>query len=544
MALSPAAQTLIEQGNRLFSERVGLLTLWQELAEHFYFERANFTVQHSIGEDFAAGSFSSVGALARREMGNAMRSMLRPYDFFEIRSLDNDRNNNSDARSWLQYATKLQREVMYRRGGNFIKATSAGDHDHVTFGQAAVEVAPTPDRSGVFYRNWHLRDVVWSEDYAGSVSDVHRECQPTLSQLVRLFGERVPEALRRDAEKTPHKPVKARHVVVPSDAYDLGFTPRGDHPWASLWLLPEHGTQLEALSRSYRGYVVPRSDTVSGSQYATSPFTSIVLPDSRTRQAIERILLEAGEKAIDPPMIGKLEAVRSDMGLYAGGITWVDAEYDERAGEVLRPVPSDYSGLGFGVSLSDRLNATIRAGLMIDKIMLPDISQAKTAFEVRKIIEQQMRAHIPIFEPVEVEYNEPLCAETFAVMRTLGAFPVAEIPDALRGTDIEYSFKTPIKEAEGDSKRQMLAEGMEVLGTVAKVEQGVVKLMKPMNVARDLLRDVGWPEEWLNDEERLRVELEAFAEQQRASQAGADAAMAAEAAGKAAPMVKALSAAA
>ena len=205
---------------------------------------------------------------------------------------------------------------------------------------------------------------------------------------------------------------------------------------------PEHNTVLENIPRSYRGYVIPRAATVSGTQYARSPFTSIILPDARMQQALDRILLEAGEKAVDPPMIAQMEVIRSDFGLGAGGLTWIDSGYDERTGDALRPINADYSGLPFGVDMADRSESTIRVGFMLDKISIPETS-GKTAYEVRQIIAQQMRANIPMFEPVEVEYNEPLCAETFAVMRSLGAFPANEIPEALQHSEIEYSFKSP-----------------------------------------------------------------------------------------------------
>ncbi|MTV47254.1 portal protein, partial [Streptococcus pneumoniae] len=81
-----------------------------------------------------------------------------------------------------------------------------------------------------------------------------------------------------------------------------------------------------------------------GSQYAHSPAVVAALPDARLLQQITAVILEAGEKAITPPMVGVQEAIRGDVAVYAGGITWVDAEYDERLGEVLRPMTSDKSG--------------------------------------------------------------------------------------------------------------------------------------------------------------------------------------------------------
>lgn len=540
MQTSPAVQTIVDNGTRLFSEKTPLLSHWQELAEHFYYDRADFTGPLNIGSDYAAGSFSSRAAIYRRDMADLYRTMLRPSDFFEVKSLDDARNKVPDARAWLEYATTMQRAVMYRNGAGFTRATEAGDHDHLTFGQAVIEVTPTTDRRNLFYRNWHLRDCAWSEDYAGAVSDVHRNCKPTITQLMQLFPGKVPAALTRDAEKDPYKKISARHVVVPAASYDTGIPVRADQEFISLWVLPDcEGEVLENIGRTYRGYIVPRGPTVSGSQYARSVFTSIILPDSRTQQAIERILLEAGEKAIDPPMIGTMDVVRSDIGLGAGGITWLDREYDERLGEALRPLPMDYSGLPAGQNMSDRLDMTIRMGMMTDKVAIPDTSNM-TAYQVRKVIEQQMRAHIPMFEPVEIEYSEPLCAETFKVMRSLGAFPAHEIPDSLKGSGVEFSFKSPIKDLEDEGMQQKLIEGMGVIKEAAALDPMVAKLPNPMAIAKDLLRRTGWPEEWINNDKMLQAAAEQMAATAQAENAAATVGGAAEAAGKAAPMVRAL----
>lgn len=50
-------------------------------------------------------------------------------------------------------------------------------------------------------------------------------------------------------------------------------------------------------------------------------------------------LVERGPEPDPPkpePLIPVQEALRSDVAVYSGGITWIDAEYDERLGEALR----------------------------------------------------------------------------------------------------------------------------------------------------------------------------------------------------------------
>ena len=124
------------------------------------------------------------------------------------------------------------------------------------------------------------------------------------------------------------------HFVVNAEMYD-GDT-RGAPRW-SIWYDITHETLMQATPLWGKHYIIPRWQTVSGSQYSYSPASVCALPDARLLQAMTFTLLEAGEKATSPPMIATQNAVRSDVALYAGGITWVDEEYDEKLGAALRP---------------------------------------------------------------------------------------------------------------------------------------------------------------------------------------------------------------
>ncbi|MCA9245013.1 MAG: hypothetical protein KDA32_13735, partial [Phycisphaerales bacterium] len=73
-------ETLIDRGTQLFSEKSSLNSLHQEIAEHFYVERADFTVQRYLGRDFASNLSTSYPLIVRREMANAISSILRPSE--------------------------------------------------------------------------------------------------------------------------------------------------------------------------------------------------------------------------------------------------------------------------------------------------------------------------------------------------------------------------------------------------------------------------------------------------------------------------------
>ena len=116
MTLKTAVTKLIERGENLFSKRSGLLSCWQDIAEQFYPERADFTTQRYGSSMFDnTGLMTSVPALIRRDLGNTLSAMLRPrgQEWFRIRTSDDDINEDPSAKKWLDWATDRQRKVIF-----------------------------------------------------------------------------------------------------------------------------------------------------------------------------------------------------------------------------------------------------------------------------------------------------------------------------------------------------------------------------------------------------------------------------------------------
>src|ERR1700722_8016828 len=97
------AKDLIGYGDNLFSKRIALMSLWQEQADNFYAERADFTVTRSLGMDFASILTTSYPLLCRRDLTSLVSTMLRPNDkeWFETSVMREDRLD-SQGRKWLQ----------------------------------------------------------------------------------------------------------------------------------------------------------------------------------------------------------------------------------------------------------------------------------------------------------------------------------------------------------------------------------------------------------------------------------------------------------
>ena len=99
-----------------------------------------------------------------------------------------------------------------------------------------------------------------------------------------------------------------------------------------------------------------------------------------------------------------------------------------------------------GFEIASALREDIRNAFFLDKITLPQTGTEMTAFEVRRRIDEHIRGASPLFEPIEKEYSTPLCEKTFAVLSKHGAFDIEGMPDALKGTDLKFSFRSPLSD--------------------------------------------------------------------------------------------------
>ena len=511
------SKELHEQADELFSKRSSLMLLWQESSENFYPERADFTVRRTIGTEFASNLMTSYPLMCRRELGDQIGSMLRPtskeWKKMVVRDL---RRDDHDARKWLEWANGTMRRAMYDPQAQFTRATKEGDHDFACFGQNVISVELNRHYSALLYRCWHLRDVAWMENQDGEICFVARKWKPACKDLCALFPGKVDKKVEDMKRKTPFKEVNVMHMIVEAEMYDDDA--RGKPRW-SIYYDCDHNKIIEATPIYGRIYVIPRWQTVSGSQYAFSPATIAALPDGRLLQAMMLTILEAGENLVRPPMIATVDAVRSDVALYSGGITWVDREYDEKTGEALRPLTQDAKGMPLSREMMQDTRAMLMQAFYLNKLTLPQRSPEMTAYEVGQRIQEYIRGALPLFEPMEMSYNGGICDETFDVMQRAGAFGSPfDMPRSLRDADVQFQFESPLHEAIEQQKGQKFLEMKQLLAEAAAMDRNVLAIPDAVTAYRDVISAIGIPAKWSRSESQAKTMIAQADAQQQAAQ--------------------------
>lgn len=521
--MSEPIDTIKKRADYLFGKKRPLHPFLQEIAENFLPMRAQFTRQFYMSEQFADRILTSYPLMVQRDLGNAISAMLRPreQEWFQAK-VEGFEKLPRAAKAWLEWATGVQRRAMYDRNSQFVRATKEGDQDYAAFGMCVITREEDLNTRTLLYRNWHIRDCAWAEGYNGTIAEVYREWKPTRLELCKLFPKTASQQLKTECEKEPHAEVNCLECVMPGEDYDRvaeagkSAPPKYRTPWARIRIDLDHNTVLEEMGSNSRIYTIPRWQTVSGSQYPYSPAAVAGLPDGRLMQAMTLTLMEAGEMAVRPPLLAAQDVIRSDVALYAGGITWADAEYDERLGEALRAIQTtNPSGLSYGFEMIKDAREQLAAAFYLNKLALPPPEKEMTAYETGQRIQEWIRQALPLFEPMEVEYNGALCDDTFSALMRLGAFgPYDEIPQELRKKDVKFTFESPLHQAESRKRGALLLQAGQMITEAAQIDPSCIYQMDAVTAMRDALEGIGVPQTWMRDEDQAQALAQAHQQQQ------------------------------
>lgn len=512
-------KALITQGDQLFGKRGTLMSFWQETGEHLYPERADFTTTRSVGTNYADNLTSSYPVILRRELGDLFSTMLRPTSLEWFHATTDQDEDEHAAKQWLEAKSKIMRRAMYDPGTLFTRATKEGDHDFAAFGNAVITVELDLKVNKLLYRCWHLRDVAWADDVRGKSCTVHRKWKSTPAEQAKIFPGKIHPKVQEKltgSNADPWCAANVRHIVMPAEDYTGEYRGKGrsNVKYVSIFIDTDNQHLIEAVGQTYMMYVIPRWQTVSGSQYGFSPAAGCAVPEARLYQAMSATLLEAGEKATNPPMIGVGDALRGDLALYAGGFTSVDADYDERLGEVVRQLPLDKNGIPYGMEMRRELIEVMREAFYLNKLTMPQNGPEMTAYEVGQRIQEYIRAATPVFEPVEASYNGAICETTFELMLSAGGFgSVEDIPESLSGADVRFRFESPLHDAIEKQKTQQFVEAKAIIADTLALDPSFDAHIDITTAGRDVLGAIV-PAKWL----RSQADADGIIEERKAQQ--------------------------
>ena len=127
-----------------------------------------------------------------------------------------------------------------------------------------------------------------------------------------------------------------------------------------------------------------------------------------------------------------------------------------------------------------------------------------TAYEVGQRVQEYIRGALPIFEPMEPEYNGAICEVTFETLMRLGQFGSPhDIPKNLQGTGIEFEYMSPLHDAIEQQKGQKFLETTALLNEALAIDPGTAFMLDTQEALRAAMDGMGVPAKWVNSKENV-----------------------------------------
>lgn len=475
------AQDLCQRSGKRFSARSQLDSLRQEIARNFFPWHASFTTELNIGDDLASDLVDGSPLIIARDFIGQIGAMLRPpgKQWFWHRTEIEDINNDIECRSYLDWRSRQMMRIIFDRVTGSKRALKQADEFFGGFGDAVLSVDLSTQQDSLRVRSYHVKDAVWSVGPDNRIDTIARKEAITARNMASRFGEKNIHAQVKDAIlKDPDQIFQIEHHVLPARDYHGSDKKKG---FASVWVDVSNQHILRDVNQKTFRYVVPRWVTLPHSAYGLSMATTIALPDARLIQQQALAILEAAEKQVNPPLIATTDAIRGDVAMMSGGITWVDKAYDERTGDPLRALDMG-KNFGLGVDSLMRTEQQLNRAFYLDILRMPDTRRTKSTAEVQFLIDEYIRAALPLFEPMQTEYNEAFLYECDQLIDLAGGYAEREMPEQVKRAGMQYVWDNPLSDMQERQKAQMVGEVSQLGQTIAALEAAAAQTPSLMQV--------------------------------------------------------------
>lgn len=512
---------LLSLHEQLRQERNHYEQLWQSVAERVAPSRANFKEHRSItdealykGKGRTEHIYDATPALALQRFSAAMASLATPKNqmWHDIKAVDEELAEDPEVG---EYTDSVRNRLFSARySANFDVATQECYTDAGCFGNACMYVGEQLGKS-LYYKHVPLEQVYWSVNDYGEVDWLDREFAMTARQAFQRFGEKLPSHILSAKDRNPNQKFWFLHMVMPREHVDGQRADRRGMAFESIYI-SFSGSQIvgEGGFRTMP-YAVLRFS--GDGNYGDGP-CSLILPDIKMLNVMNRDMMQAAELAVMPPMLAAEDGIFSaGFSLTPGAINY--GGIDRQSGRQLA-VPMQLGGsLPIGMEMMNQKRQIINDALWNTLFQVLVDSPQMTATEAMLRSQEKGALLAPAAARVESEFLEPAITRELDLLAAHGELP--EMPDALveAGGVYAIEYTNPLARYRKTEDGVAIMRAVEQLGALAQVAGPEVMMRVNFDAAAKLLMEVnGVPSAVMRSDEEVQEMLDMQQEQQAQQQ--------------------------
>ena len=532
MSEKELAHTLLSRFSSLENMRSTWESHWQEIADFVVPRKADVTKVRSAGDKRTELIFDGTAIHAAELMSASLHGMLTNAStkWFSLRFQDRFLDGDDTAKEWLEGVEDVMYQAFNR--SNFQEQIHELYHDLITFGTGVMFVE-SDDEFQIKFSTRHISECYLSEDENGRVDTVYRKFRMPARAAVARFGElAVPQRVAKMMQKDPYQEVTLLHAVYKRDERDVTKVDAQNKPFASVYLDPDEKKILSESGFDEFPYTAPRFLKASFEiGYGRSPAMT-ALPDIKMLNKMSEVTIRAAQKQVDPPLLVPDDGFILPIRTVPGGLNFY------RSGSRDRIEPLNIGANNpLGLNMEEQRRKAIQSAFYVDQLILGQGPQM-TATEVVQRTEEKMRLLGPVLGRLQAELLQPLISRCYNILARQEAFEVA--PEFMQDIDIEIEYVSPLAKAQRSGDVQSALRLIELMQPLVGVDPSIIDYLDTDGLTKHMVKALSVPASAVRgDEEVEQIRQERAALQKQQAEL-AQAQQIAEAAGNAAPALRAV----
>ena len=402
---------------------------------------------------------------------------------------------------WLEQVEQMLLRDFAQK--NFYAQQVASFKNIGLFGMQCMLVGEDP-RLGTWYRSVPVDEIFITEDATGRVNQVFRQMRLTLAQATQLFGGRLSPRLARmvhSRRANPQTPVDVVHAVMERGTaltreFESAVSPSGHGaalPWLSFYFEPQEEHVIGAGGYSHLPYIVTRAYADGSSPYSISPGT-LALADVLMVNEIKRLLLQAGQLSVAPPMLMPDRGLVGRLNYASGAINTFRKDGTTSVGD-FQPLPL-VGEFRLGRELLEQAQKDINAAFFVDLFTMihqrARTGGTPTALEVQQLAGEKSFLLAPILVNQQQENFNRLFERVYGLKQLApGAIPPP--PPELAGADLEIGYLSPLVRAQQGVRLRELLEGAQQVAALAQACPEAAGVVDTVELTRQIARHYNLP---------------------------------------------------
>jgi hypothetical protein len=472
------------------SSRFNFEAQWQDIRELVRTNTSDFNRNATQGDRRSENIFDGTAPWALEQFAAGIHSsMSSPTErWFNVTLADQDGDLDDDSLMWLELVSDAIFKEYAKPQVNLASPLHEVYQDLGGFGTGVLYQDWNWESGHVHFRSFPLADCYIKESAQGIVNCMMRLVKMTVQQIMDEFtreGDYIPPKLSE--EKNLDKVMEVIHWVEPRSIERVGFSATRKK-FKSCWVLKDLKCTLRERGYDEFPYHVPRWTKLAGEMYGRSPAMTC-LPDIKMLNTMSKVVIKAGQKIVDPPLIVPDDGFMLPIKTSPGSLIFKTAGQED----TIQPLVTN-ARVDIGLDMMEQRREHIIKSFYVDWILRQKKRERQTATEVMDDRNEMLRQMAPMVGRLTVELLSPMVIRTYNLLSAAGRIPIA--PQSLERRQLNLSFVSPAAKAQYGSKAAGIQMFIQDLAQMTPVNQEVTDnidvdaLAQEMAKVRDVTRKV------------------------------------------------------